>query len=136
MSKEIWINLPKEFTGEQNNLNSFLQDVDLYLKLNSEIYSTDNKKIVFTLSFSTDGPAKVWKESFLTKKFKDGTYKLGTITNFIEALQVAFAPTDAGESARAVLQSLKQTGTANECVWQKESWMISWILPLGSCHRS
>ena len=61
MSKEIWVNLPKEFTGEWNDLTLFLQDVDLYLKLNSEIYNNVNKRIVFTLSFLTNGPAKIWK---------------------------------------------------------------------------
>ena len=95
-----------------------MQDVDLYLKLNSDIYNNDNKKIVFTLSFLSDGPAKIWKESFLTEKLKDRTYKLGTITDFIKDLQVAFAPTDAGGSSKAALQSLKQTGIANEYVSQ------------------
>ena len=118
MSKEIQVNLPKEFTGEQNDLMLFLQDIDLCLKLNSKIYNNDDKKIVFMLSFLTDGPAKIWKESFLTEKIKDRVYKLRTITDFIKALQVVFAPTNAGGSARAALQSLEQTGTADEYVSQ------------------
>ena len=54
---EIKLNLPKVFTGKQNNLNKFLQDMTLYLSINKEIYDKDEKKIAFMLSFMTEGDA-------------------------------------------------------------------------------
>ena len=56
-AKETRMNLPKEFTGDQNDVSSFLQDVDLHCIMNSHIYDTNNKKIIFILSFLTDGAA-------------------------------------------------------------------------------
>ena len=56
-AKKTRINLPKEFTGDRNNVSSFLQDVDLYFIMNSYIYNTEDKKIVFILSFLTNGAA-------------------------------------------------------------------------------
>ena len=40
-AKETRINLPKELTGDQNEVSSFLQDVDLYFIMNLHIYDTD-----------------------------------------------------------------------------------------------
>ena len=118
-TKETRINLPKEFTGDRAHLNSFLQDVDLYLVMNGHIYDSDDKKIVFILSFLTDGTARVWKESFLSAKEKNGGgYNLGTVISFVKALKEAFAPSDIAGNARASLRNLKQTGTADEYVSQ------------------
>ena len=68
--KETTINLQEKLTGDQNDVSSFLQDVDLYLIMNSHIYDTNKKKNVFILSFLTDGAARTWKELFLTEKAK------------------------------------------------------------------
>ena len=118
-AKETRINLPKEFTGDRNDVSSFLQDVDLYFIMNSHIYDTDNKKIVFILLFLTDGAAQTWKESFLTEKTKkEKGYNLGTAPAFTTALKDAFLPSDIARNAQAGLQDLKQTRSANEYVSQ------------------
>ena len=129
-AKETRINLPKEFTGDQNDVSSFLQDVDLYF---SHIYDTDNKKIVLILSFLTDGATWTWKKSFLTEKAKkDGGYNWGTAAVFTTALKNAFSPSDIAGNARAGLQDLKQTGSADKYVSQfqilaRQSGIISSI---------
>ena len=103
-AKETRINLLKEFTGDQNNVSSFLQDVDLYFIMNSHIYDTDDKKIIFILSFLTNGAAWTWKESFLTEKTKKkGGYNLGTAAAFTTALKDTFSPSDVAGNARAGL---------------------------------
>ena len=56
--KEILINNPTEFDGNQEHLNSFLQDFHLYLTLNEEIYNTDDKRIIFILSYMMKETAK------------------------------------------------------------------------------
>jgi len=47
-SKELRINLPKPFTGNCSNLQRFIQDCAVYLKINQDVYNNDNKKIAFT----------------------------------------------------------------------------------------
>ena len=123
-AKETRINLPKEFTGDQNDVSSFLQDVDLYIIMNLHIYDTNDKKITFILSFLTDGAAWTWKESFLTKNAKkEEGYNLGTTTAFTTALEDAFSPSDVAGNAQAGLQNLKQTGSADEYVSQ--FWILA-----------
>ena len=136
-AKGTRINLPKEFTGDRNDVSSFLQDVDLYFIINLHIYDTDDKKIVFILSFLTDGAAQTWKESFLTEKTKkEGGYNLGTATTFTTVLKDAFSPSDIAGNAQAGLRNLKQTGSANEYVSQLrilagQSGIISSIALIG-----
>ena len=123
-AKETRINLPKEFTRDQNDVSSFLQDVDLYFIMNSHIYDTDDKKIVFILLFLIDGATWTWKESFLTKKTKkEGWYNLGTATAFTTALKDIFSPSGVAGNAWAGLQNLKKTGSAGEYVSQL--WILA-----------
>jgi hypothetical protein len=69
-----------------------MQDVDLYLSMNTSIYDTDEKKIIFTLVLLADGSAQAWKESFLIDKAKkDGGYHLGSAAEFIKSFKKAFA---------------------------------------------
>ena len=123
-AKETRINLPKEFTGDRNGVSSFLQDVDLYFIMNLHIYDTDDKKIVFILSFLTDGAAQTWKESFFTEKSKkDGGYNLGTAAAFTTALKDAFFSLDVTGNAQAGLWNLKQTGSTDKYVSQ--FWILA-----------
>jgi hypothetical protein len=59
--QELKLNQPKAFGGKRDELTKFLQDVQLYLAVNDDIYNTDKKKIAFTLSFMSEGDAKSWK---------------------------------------------------------------------------
>jgi hypothetical protein len=52
-TKEVKLNLPKPFDRERENLQKFIQDGELYLIINKEIYKDDIKKIRFFLSFIT-----------------------------------------------------------------------------------
>ena len=68
--------------------------------MNSHIYDSDDKKIIFILSFLTDRAAQTWKESFLAEKAKkDGGYNLGTAAAFTTALKDAFSPSDVSGNA-------------------------------------
>jgi hypothetical protein len=63
---------------EKINLKKFLQDTNLYLYVNSEIYNTDVKKIAFTLSFMNEGDAASWKEQLLEEASALPMFDLGT----------------------------------------------------------
>src|SRR5271168_3486606 len=50
-TKELQINPPTNFMGNRNDLKNFIQDCTLYMTLIGAIYDTDEKKIIFMLSY-------------------------------------------------------------------------------------
>src|ERR1700678_4216164 len=56
-TKELRINAPTNFTANRDDLDNFIQDCSLCMTLNGTIYNTDEKKIIFMLSFMTEGTA-------------------------------------------------------------------------------
>ena len=60
-SKRDKTNMPTPFTGDRTKLDDFLMEVKMYLKINKEIYNTNTKKIIFTLSYMKEGTAGPWK---------------------------------------------------------------------------
>jgi len=70
-AKELRINLPKPFNGNRSNLNRFIQDCAVYLKINRNVYNDDDKKIAFMLSLLDSGEPAMWKEQFI-KSAMDG----------------------------------------------------------------
>ena len=111
---ELKLSPPKSFTGKRDELDGFLQDVHLYLEVNSEIYDTDKKKIAYALSFMNEGDAKSWKGQFITEKTTPTGLNLGTWTEFTTSLTTAFAPFDAPGDALERLTSLKMGNNSIE----------------------
>ena len=62
---ELKLATPKPFTGNREELDGFLLDLNLYLMVNRDIYDTSFKKIGFALSFMMSGDAKSWKDQYL-----------------------------------------------------------------------
>ena len=105
---EIKLNPPKPFTGKREELGKFLQDVGLYVAINSEIYNSDIRKIAYALSFMNEGDAASWKEEFLDNKANPtGPINLGTWKNFIDELEKAFKPYDAPGDALEKMKALR-----------------------------
>ena len=74
----IKLNLPKDFSGKREDLKKFLQQVNLYMDVNTKMYHNDMTKIAFVLSFMDEGDASSWKEQFLeeaTNRRNHGTSK-------------------------------------------------------------
>ena len=86
--------MPKPFTGNREDLNGFLLNLNLYLTVNHEIYDTSFKKIGYALSFMTSGDAKSWKDQYLEESNRGEYLDLGTWSEFTEALQESFEPYD------------------------------------------
>jgi hypothetical protein len=64
-AKELNLNKPEAFDGNQNNFKDFLQTVEVYMDVNHETYNNDLRKIAFVLSFMTTGAASTWKAQFI-----------------------------------------------------------------------
>ncbi|GLB35582.1 putative reverse transcriptase-rnase h-integrase [Lyophyllum shimeji] len=111
---ELKIRTPNDFDGDRSKLNQWLQNIRLYLEMNSDVYNTDRKKITFALSFMNGGTAGPWKETMLDELFALDEW--GTWKDFVQEIKDAFSAADAAGDARAKLKVLKQTGTADEYI--------------------
>jgi hypothetical protein len=106
-TQELKLNQPKAFGGKRDELTEFVQDVQLYLAVNDDVYNTDKKKIAFVLSFMSEGDAKSWKGQFLQNANKPTELDLGTWAQFQTYLTEAFKPYDAPGDALEELTALK-----------------------------
>src|SRR6202522_59591 len=107
-TKELRINPPTHFTGNRDDLDNFLQDCTLYLTLNRAVYETDEKKIIFMLSYMTEGTARAWKEAFVRDIINSPINDFGSLKQFTDNLKRAFEASDSEGDARAKLRQLNQ----------------------------
>src|ERR1700678_3839551 len=106
--KELRINPPTHFTGNRDDLDNFLQDCTLYLTLNRAVYETDEKKIIFMLSYMTEGTARAWKEAFIQEVINSPIIDFSSLKQFTIDLKKAFEASDSEGDARAKLRQLEQ----------------------------
>ena len=92
---ELKLNQPKPFTGKQTEFDGFLQDVELYLDINEDIYNTDKEKIGYALSFMNEDDVKSWKGQFIRNAQGSTGLDLRTWTQFVKELTNAFQLYDA-----------------------------------------
>ena len=111
---EIKLNQPKPFNGKQEDLKKFLQDTNLYLLVNSKVYDTDIKKIVFTLSFMNKGDVASWKEQLLEDAMAISPFNLGTWAQFKTNLTDMFKPYDAPGDAREEMKTIRMGNSTIE----------------------
>src|ERR1700678_1940094 len=107
-TKELRINPPTHFSGNRDDLDNFIQDCTLYLTLNKAVYETDEKQIIFMLSYMTEGTARAWKEAFVRHVINSPIIDFGSLKQFTVDLKKAFKASDSEGDARAKLRHLKQ----------------------------
>jgi hypothetical protein len=56
-TKEVKLRAPTNFHGARELTMKFLQEVEMYMHTNAEIYNTEEKKVLFALSFMNRGVA-------------------------------------------------------------------------------
>jgi hypothetical protein len=56
-AKEVKLYVPTNFHGAHEHTMKFLQEVEMYMHANTEIYNTKKKKVLFTFSFMNGGVA-------------------------------------------------------------------------------
>ena len=64
-AKEARMGIPSTFSGKQGDLKKFLMTCKMHLQANRAIYDNDEKKVMFVLSFMTEGDAATWREQWL-----------------------------------------------------------------------
>ena len=89
--KEKKFNKPTPFHGDRKKIETFIQECRMYLHVNREIYTENEDKIIFMLSYMTDKEALQWKQTFLrsiTNIYGDMTFP--TLIAFIGELENYF----------------------------------------------
>jgi hypothetical protein len=81
-----------------------LQEVKIFLLANHEAYPNDIDRILFVLSYMSEGDANSWKEEYFEtaeqKAAQDGApLTFGAYTDFIDLLTKDFSPYDAPKDA-------------------------------------
>jgi len=107
-SKELRINLPKPFSGNRSNLQRFIQDCAVYLKINQDIYNNDDKKIAFVLSLLDSGEPAMWKEQFVKSIMDGDEIDFPMYEEFLAAFKKAFKDVDQVNEALNNLGRLRQ----------------------------
>ena len=64
-TKEARMGVLNPFSGRRGELKKFLMTCKMHLQANQAVYDNDEKKIVFVLSYMTEGDTDTWKEQWL-----------------------------------------------------------------------
>ena len=103
---------PTPFSGKREDLRKFLQEIKIYLLANADAYLTDLDKILFVLSYMSEGDAVSWKEEFFNtaeQKAAQGstTLTLGTYPKLIALIEKDFSPYDTPKDAIYKMKEMK-----------------------------
>jgi hypothetical protein len=103
-AKKVKLCAPTNFHGARELTTKFLQEVEMYMCANVEIYNTEEKKVLFALLFMNRGVAGSWKQGKTAVYLKAGNF--GTFDKFKQAVQTAFTPIDDEGVAKTELHTL------------------------------
>jgi hypothetical protein len=103
-AKEVKLHAPTDFHGARELTTKFLQEVEMYMRTNAEIYNTEEKKVLFALSFMNGGVAGSWKQGKTAAYLKARDF--GTFDKFKQAVRTAFTPINDKGVAKTELRTL------------------------------
>src|SRR6266550_4727158 len=63
-SKDLRLGKTPLFSGKLEELEDFLNAVELVVQIKADIYSTHAKKIAYALTYMTKGNAELWKRQY------------------------------------------------------------------------
>ena len=94
---KLCLNTPKAYNGSPTTAKFWLNSVRTYLLINKDIYSMDDKKVGYALSFMTEGTAKSWA-AVHTQTTLD-TASFGAFQDFVSDFQKSFLSTNSTTAA-------------------------------------
>ena len=108
--KELGLCKPTPFHGDRKQISTFIQECKVYLSVNRAVYTTDEAKIAFILSYMNDKEAKKWKDTYLRSITDEITEDINfpTYTIFISLLKKHFKAYDRERQGVYKLNTIKQ----------------------------
>ena len=110
-TKEVGISKPSSFNRDQRRVKEFIQECNVYLDINENIYKTNKLKVAFALSLMNEK----WKVHFINKITRpDMKLDFPKFKDFLILIQHAFKPADQAGEAMNKLKLLQQGNWAVE----------------------
>jgi len=115
-----YLKKPEPFDGNRRKVDDFIYACDLFFEGSADKdFPTDKQKIIFILSYMSDGEALRWRKNYIETKVRqtDGVYKWPTKAVFLAAFKAAFLNEDEKEESIRKLDNINQGNrTAEEYV--------------------
>lgn len=115
-----YLKKPEPFDGNRRKVDDFIYACDLFFEGSSDKdFPTDKQKIIFILSYMSDGEALRWRRNYIETKVRqaDGSYTWPTKAVFLGAFKAAFLNEDEKEESIRKLDNINQGNrTAEEYV--------------------
>ena len=111
---------PTPYSGKREDLRKFLQEIKIYLLGNEGLYLSDQDKILFMLSYMSDGDVNAWKEEFFEAAKQTAAQTnsvkpvLGDYKTFLKKLTDDFSPYDAPKDAIHNMKEMQMNNTPIE----------------------
>ena len=111
--QELKLGQPSTFDGEPKKARAWVNDTQLYLLVNKDIYNHNDKKIAFALSFMKKGSARLWALTETKTAFTRNPPDFGTWTDFLKRFNDLFILENTREQAIAWLSTTKVNDKIN-----------------------
>ena len=98
---------PSTFDGNPKKARAWINNTQLYLLVNKDVYNHDNKKIAFTLSFMKEGSARLWALTETKTAFTNNPPGFRTWADFLKKFNESFILENTKEQAIAWLSTTK-----------------------------
>ena len=111
--QELKLGQPSTFDGNPKKARAWINNTQLYLLVNKEVYNHDDKKIAFTLSFMKERLAGLWALTETEIAFTSNPPGFGTWANFLKKFNNSFILENTKEQAIAWLSTTKVNDKTN-----------------------
>ena len=101
---ELRLNTPKVYDGSPTTAKYWLNSVRTYL-INKDVYSTNDKKVGYALSFMTEGTAKSWAAVHTQIALDASSFR--TFPDFITDFKTTFQSTNSTPEATTWLTNTR-----------------------------
>ncbi|KIM37951.1 hypothetical protein M413DRAFT_76544 [Hebeloma cylindrosporum] len=115
-----YLKKPEPFDGDRRKVDNFINECDLFFEGSpTKDFPEDKTKIIFILSYMSDGEAGRWRKDYIETKVRkaDGSYNWPTKANFPRDFKAVFLNEDEKEESIRKLDHISQGNrTAKEYV--------------------
>ena len=111
--QELKLGQPSAFDGDPKKARPWINNTQLYLLMNKDVYDHDDKKRAFTLSFMKEGSARLWALTETETTFTNNPPGFRTWTDFLKRFSNSFIVKNTKEQAIAWLSTTKVNDKLN-----------------------
>ena len=107
MADKSHIAKPTPYDGSQPKFLTYLRQVRVYIRGHGTYFDTDEKKVLFALSYLQGGRAGPWADDY-AERMEEANFTMPTWNAFVTKMTTRFADHDDKKHAAITLQHLQQ----------------------------